>query len=693
MKTIKINSQYLSINNPNTKVVAIKSAKGSGKTHWLKANFADQPALFISHRVALVGDIAKRNGASHYQEGSVAYKNSRLVITLDSLPALFYNDIHQGATVIIDESSQVLRHLIGDTLRGKRKQVIDTLNRKLYHAKQVILLDADLDPLTLEYFCHLTGVDPNSDDVSWVENTFNPKDKTFIEYPTAEALQVQLLADLKAGLKCFVASDSKGRVKDLEAFLASKGVDQLLPIHGDNSSQATQSAFISNVNEEQLKYQAVICSPSVSTGVDVNQPHFDKVYLFANGANSTSKDLLQAVARVRTIKEVNFWVDSKKKFEETDWQKILKAKEIAAFGQGFLNRVSNEVVSRKEAGEDYWAFEYDPIADKPVVSRTEFMTMYCKLAASANKDLNDLHSAFIEAAKREGKVIQVKLSDTHEKLSKAVKEESSALRKQRKANEKQAILNAPELTPEEYFVMKEVPSSLSPQEANSVKKYKLTNVLLNGLSEHLEWAVDNEKTAFTSISLMELLSKSDKVIAKTDNKWYINNLGYEPKVKNRTKTKALVLEFLNIIGYYESIETGSALREYGKDPSTPFSAFSHWALQNKNDIKEFLGISVSKDVVEKPFQTIQAILSVLGLGAESKRKRVKRSDVYLFNPINKSYQSVESYNIGALKPLNPDENVRAYFYYADKEAHQRMMAILEAKQAKEAELEKELLPF
>ncbi len=695
MQTIKLNTQYLTLNNPNTKIVAIKSPKGSGKTHWLKANFADQPALFISHRIALVGDISKRNDAGNYQEGSSAYRNPRLVITLDSLPALFYSEVHQGATVIIDEASQVLRHLIGGTLRGKRKQVIDTLHRKLYHAKQIILLDADLDSITLDYFAHLAGVDPNSDEVTWVENTFNKKDKTFIEYSTAESLQVQLLADMKAGLKCFVASDSRGRVKDLEAFLTSKDQVQLLSIHAENSGQTTQSNFISDVNEEQLKYQGVICSPSVSTGVDINQPYFDKVYLFANVANSTSKDLLQAIARVRTVREVNFWINFKKAYEETNWEKILKAKEIAAFGQGFLNMMSDEVQQRKDNGEDYWdwCFSYDPAQDKPVITKTAFMTMYCKLTASANEDLNDLHTAFINAAKAEGKVIQVKLSETHNKLAEAVKQESKVLRQQRKETEKQAILNAPEINPVEYTMMTLASSSLSQQEANCVKKHKLTHVLLNGLTEHLEFAVDNEKTIFRSIYLMELLSKSNEELAKMDNNWYKTKLGWEPDVKNRTKTKALISEFLNRIGYHESIKTGLALREYDHNPGVCGSAFSYWALYNKSDIEQLLKVKITSNVVEKPFQAIQSILNVLGLGAVRKQKRVNRGDILIYNWINHSYGSVEGYNIGLneANQINPDENIRHYFFYADLEAYQRMMAILDAKQTKEAKLEEELV--
>jgi hypothetical protein len=686
MLTTTVNQKYLEIERPVSKIVAIKSPKGSGKTNWLKDNLSDESTLYISHRVALVGDIARRNDAANYQEGSTAYNSKRLVITLDSLPALFYNDIHQGATVVIDEATQVLRHLTGDTLRGKRKQVIYTLQRKLYHAKQVILLDADLDKLTLDYFAYLA----NSSDITWVENKYIVKDKSFIEYPTSEALQIDLLASIKAGLNCYVASDSRGLVKQLEAFLISKGQSQLLTVHSENSGQATQSAFISNVNEEQLKYQAVICSPSVSTGVDISAQHFDKVYLFANVAHCTSKDLLQAVARVRTVKEVNFWVDHTKKFEQTNWEKILESKEKVAFGDSWTGITYGTKV-KKEKGDDIWAWEYDPQLDKPVVKDTVFMNMYCQLTASTNEDLNDLHFSFIEAAKKEGKVTKVKLTQTHDKLSQAVKEENKTLRKQLKQARKKAVLNAPNLTDEEYIVLSLCSNSLSQEEADSVKKYKLSNKLLNGLTQHLEYAVDNEKTIFKSVYLMGLLTTDDKELERQDIYDKVNVHAKDRKY--RVKTKALIQEFLARIGYYDSVERGTVLSVVNvraSDISNTGTAFSWWATRNKVEIKELLGVTIKKDVENKPYQAIQEILAVLGLGTIRKQNRVKRKDILVFNPINSSYQTVTAYNYSSNTPINPEESVRLYSFYADKDSYSRMTEIIKARHIEKVKVE---IPF
>ena len=98
-----------------------------------------------------------------------------------------------------------------------------------------------------------------------------------------------------------------------------------------------------------------------------------------------------------------------------------------------------------------------------------------------------------------------------------------------------------------------------------------------------------------------------------------------------------------------------------------------------------LGVTVTKQVIEKPFQVIQSILKVLGLETNSKKVRVKNEDILTYNPINWSYQSYQR--------EDRISKVQIRYYYADKESYQRIASIIKAKQAKEAELEKVVLPF
>jgi len=69
-------------------------------------------------------------------------------ICLDSMSKLTpANDKYQ--VILIDECEQVLRHLVGATVRPVRRAVFKRLEHYLRQAEQVVLLDADLGMITL----------------------------------------------------------------------------------------------------------------------------------------------------------------------------------------------------------------------------------------------------------------------------------------------------------------------------------------------------------------------------------------------------------------------------------------------------------------------------------------------------------------------------------------------------------------
>lgn len=688
MKTSTLNSKFISFQNPGSRVLAVQSGKGTGKTRWLQDNLSDVPALFLSHRVSLTKDIAQRNKTAHYAAGSEAYKSSRLTITLDSLPALFHSEVHKGTTVIIDEATQVARHFVGGTLKGKRLQVAKTLQKHLYFAKQVILLDADLNLQTVEFFCDLMKVSVDSDDVTWITNTWNPKNRKFIEFPSKEVLEVDLLASVKAGLKCYIASDSKSTVKAVTTFLASK-IEGLtyLSVHGDNSKDELEAAFIADVNNQQLQYQVVAGSPSLATGVDINQPHFDKVYLIAEGTSLLASDLMQACSRVRTVKDVHFWVNPTFRKEETNWERILERKQQVTWGSrtGFHN-------FRPESMDDIsWAWDYDVTTDSLVVKDAGILHLLCQTEAALNSDLNNLRSAFLDAAGKEGTVTQFQVTPNHETLANAVKKETRDIRAQVKQNEVNEVVVAPVITEDQATVMAIAPELLTKEESLSLKRHRLLEKV-GGIEEHLTYAVENEVTLYKATRILGYLNRDDQELAAQDNKETANCLTVDRHF--RSQTKQLVSEFLTIINYWNSIEKGEELREYyGECRYGSYDAVSYWLTHNAKYVKELLGVTVAKDVDKKPMQTIQAILKVLGLAAEQGRqKRVKLKDAIKLDPICRRYQrpSLEIEQKGE----NHSEQVRPY--YASKEAHQRMFQILEAREAKyqaQKTAHAEALPF
>ena len=684
MQTIKLNQQYLNFNNPNTKILVIESGKGTGKTRWMQDNLAEVPALFLSHRIALTKDLANRTGSAHYLD-NYAHNSKRLVICVNSLMSLLQSDTHKGAILVIDECTQVLRHLIGETCSANRQEILNALGNKVYNCSQLILLDADMNQETLDYFVKLFNykdVQVTPDDITWVTNSYKSKNRVFKEFPNSESLQFNLLNDLKAGLNCYIACDTQSRVETISSLIDASKIELKgkLTVHGSNSGQSQQADFIANVNELQKNYQAVIASPSLFTGVDISQPHFDKVYLFADGASATATDLLQASARVRTVSEVNFCVTSKKDNELTDWQEILDIKERIAFGTGLKNKVDYELKAAR--GGDVWAWDFDIATGTSKVRDSVYMTMFCQLQALQNKSLNDLHTSFLEAAAKEGRVVTHTLTEDEIKQLEVVKEATKFVRKQNKQAKYQAILNATDLTPENWFLLDIDSDLLSVQEANSIKKHKLLE-LIGGLSEHLPEVVKNESKWYKAVYNQGLLTRNLEDLAQQDG------LDVRTKApsdrKYRVKTVNLIKEFLHRVNYEGSLLRGEELSAfYAVDKYNAPIANHRWFIEKAIEFKELLNLSVPKDVAEKPFQFIQSVLSVLGLSTTDKQVTVRRGEVMIVMG-----------HLGIYPDKDADEKIRVRKYYIDSSSVKVMNSIFAAREAKYKQKQEHLegLPF
>jgi hypothetical protein len=671
MQTLKLNQQYLNFNNPNTRILVIESGKGTGKTRWMQDNLAEIPALFLSHRIALTKDLANRTGSAHYLDNS-AHQSKRLVICVNSLMSLLHSDTHKGATLVIDECTQVLRHLIGETCSVNRQEILNALGNKVYNCSQLILLDADMNQETLDYFVKLFNykdvqVTPN--DITWVTNSYKSKNRVFKEFPASESLQFNLLNDLKAGLNCYIACDTQSRVDTISSLIDASKVELKgkLTVHGSNSGQSQQADFIANVNELQKDYQAVIASPSLFTGVDISQPHFDKVYLFADGASATATDLLQASARVRTVSEVNFWVTTKRNNELTDWEKILDIKERIAFGTGWMNNVDYELKAAR--GGDVWAWDFDIATGTSKVRDGVYMTMFCQLQALQNKSLNDLHTSFLEAAAKEGRVVTHIPNENELKQLEVVKKTTKVVKQQNKQAKYEAILTAPDLNPHELFLLDTDADLLSAQESNSIKKHKLLE-LIGGLNDYLPEVVKNESKWYKAIYNQGLLIRNLEDLAQQDEVDVKTKAPSDRKY--RVKTVNLIKEFLTRINYEGSLLRGEELSAfYAVDKYNAPIANHRWFINQAIQFKELLNISVPKDIAEKPFQFIQAILNTLGLSTIDKQVTVRKGDVM-----------IAMGHIGIYPDTNADEKIRIRKYYIDSSSVKVMNSILEAREAK-----------
>lgn len=334
--TVTCESRYLpSLDIPaDAQLVALKSPKGTGKTEAIAklaaaATAQGQRVLVLSHRVQLAQLLCDRFGIDYVTElrdsdtsGVLGYG-----LCVDSLhgksAARFDPAAWAGALVIVDEAEQVLWHLLSANteVRRRRVAVLNNLHRLVQTALgdggRLVLADADLSDIALDYFVSLTGgmVDP------WlVVNHWQPDESErwpvyqYDDRTPGEAFE-ELRREIRAGGVPLICTSSqkaasKWGTRVMERAIAQDNPERkILRIDAETVADPDHPAYgcISKLNELLPRYDVVICSPAIETGVSIDiRGHFTSVWGFFQG-NLPADSCRQMLARLREPVPRHLW--------------------------------------------------------------------------------------------------------------------------------------------------------------------------------------------------------------------------------------------------------------------------------------------------------------------------------------------------------------------------------------------------
>ncbi|BCL40159.1 hypothetical protein NSMS1_66060 (plasmid) [Nostoc sp. MS1] len=405
---------------PKSGLVGIKSGMGTGKTElmaWWREIHPTQRFLNNGHRVNLLKNLAGRLKTLMYSEvGHVGMaKAIALSITIDSLYKLNTEALTYGC-IFIDEACQYLTHLLlSKTCKEHRAIILETLHHIVYNAPLVIIADAHLDDVTIDFF---RAMRPPEEQPYIIENQWQNGDRTVYWYEgdNSSALVAKISAAVMTGQKVMVVSDSKRFIKKLEKSLltlqtvvesdASPGVThspipnsqspppqrrsnlRVWSIHSDNSGSEENVAFIKDITNAIKNIDVLLTSPSLGTGVDISTYHFDAVFGVFHGVSQTATECAQQLWRYRPKVPLHVWVAPKPPFGYLDTnptkikERLLQTNEITAF----LLRIDRE--TGKRGAEKDWALE-----------------AYCKIKSARHQSINNLRSDLRELLKQMGNQI------------------------------------------------------------------------------------------------------------------------------------------------------------------------------------------------------------------------------------------------------------------------------------------------
>ncbi|MGF1591548.1 MAG: plasmid replication protein, CyRepA1 family [Pleurocapsa sp.] len=330
----EVNSRYLPELNipPDTKLIGIKSAKGTGKTQSLAQIVAgaiarQQKVLVVGHRVQLVKELCHRFGLNYVTESGRCEQSALgYGLCIDSLhgssQAKFNPDDWIDSLVIIDEVEQVLWHALNSsTCKERRVEILKSLKtlmqNVLVNQGQLYIADADLSDITLDYVISLSGLEIQP---YIVQNTWRC-DRNFAwqVYNYSGKSPKKLVSNLEAHIQrggkpliCLSAQKltSKWSTQTLEAYLKQRFPEKrILRIDSESLVEPQHPAYgcIAKLELVLHQFDIVLASPSIETGISIElDNHFTSVWAIAQGIQAENA-VRQTLARLRHNVPRHLW--------------------------------------------------------------------------------------------------------------------------------------------------------------------------------------------------------------------------------------------------------------------------------------------------------------------------------------------------------------------------------------------------
>ncbi len=629
------------------------SPKGSGKTReltrlikkYLKQGYK---VVVVGHRVSLLKEAAHRHGLAFYQDfsGKDAYEDMSnqpgIAICEDSLYKLDISQFgNQKVILIWDESEQGLLHLTGNTIKDTRAQNQARLECLIRIASRIICLDADMSATTRNFMQRiiedfppereeapttLEGAQPvlfekqEDEDgeslkpgIEIVLNMHTAKPKIFLAYHRQNALITELRAQLKAGLKPCITTNSKTFSKKLLRQLNTEFPELgWFLVHADNVARPDIQDQIEHINEAVVNYDYVIFSPSVGTGVSIDAEHFDSVFIFGFTNVNTHYDLLQQAGRVRNPKsgKVHCWVSPQRRWDlKTDPSHLLKDIET--------NLLENGI-----------ATDYDAQTRERLLEPREvrYMKLVADVKAARHTSWQDLRGNFYSQAEAEGNTVviadpgpgdkniaslvefdEIELEQT--KVGKAQAKEE--LKEERAA----AILAEVDITEAEYKEIEE--KKYKEPELARCERYRIQDFYGAKITRQLIEQDAQGRMQPKLIAFMDLLHRDQAV------KGDLRSANHEGRMLAdsplRTLRRDLRREILLTAGLVSKDDPDAPLKIFNTETLKEREVHL-FARNNRERIERILGIKIRADISDNPCQFITAVLEQIGLATEVRKQ-------------------------------------------------------------------------
>lgn len=631
---ITINQRFLDIPLPDyVRLVAVKSPKGTGKTEWIAQQVAlalkmGIPVIVISHREQLAKELSNRFGVSYRTELNDVEQGKQFgyALCIDSLHPKanppFYADSWAGCWVIIDECEQVFWHLLNsDTCQYNRVNILGTLSHLFNVAERIFLADADLSRISLDYAVRLL----DEPVIPWlVVNEWQPEiPKRAYVYSSPEMLLSDALEAVRNGdrIICHTGAQkvkSKYGTINLESVFKKAFPElKILRIDAESVADPSHLAYgcMGNLNAVLALYDIVIASPTIETGVSIDIKHFDRVFCWGTGTQTTEA-VGQTLERVRENVPRHIWI------AENSQQRIGNGSDNPGSlikSQQKLFKVNWSSLSQADAIAMFDDEDKDP----------HHLKTWATLAALKNYGFKNYRASILDSLKNEGYSL-IEVAETDEQIN--AREELKSIRDANYQEHCEKVSQALILDDLEYQKVKDKRAKteterLSEQKTAIAKRYATEEITPDLVKADEDgWHGQIQLHYYLTIGNAFLQKRDAKKVKKLTNEGQskalipdINNACLSPKIR--------AMKAINIEQFFERDRefTSDGLQEWF-DGLMPY----------RRDIKTYINQTISPDK-DTPIGAAQRLLRTMGLQLDCIGKRTingKRQRVYVMANLN-----------------------------------------------------------
>jgi hypothetical protein len=409
--------------------------------------------------------------------------------------------------LLADEADQVFAQMFGSTCNkdGKRPLILTALKAQLHAAVAGggigLFMSADITDKEVEYIKQLA---PKNCPVKLIVNHYKPQlgDVYFYSSDTPDGLVEKLLQALESNIPCFVIDDIKDGIrgcKSLTEYIRKvhpEWAPEIVEINSETSGSSEIINYLENINTASQTTRLLCCSPSVVSGISIQNQHFKKVFGFFNGVLTVS-NASQSLARVRGADEINVWAAEKGLIWAANHS--LSPEEIKDYFLRNYQENCKHILS--------FGVEYQPLEDE---WNSPHFELYCKYAAYRNCCMARLRERLRDRLIEEGYQVHDIVCSDSDMVKEGLKESWADL-ELKKAH---AVANAKILSDKELFQLAD--KRPTPEEQLDSEK----TFLIKSFGQELIDATTYEHKSgevLTGFAAMYLKNKNGDYKKKLDN--------------------------------------------------------------------------------------------------------------------------------------------------------------------------------